>query len=205
MLASIMNRKGFTMIEMLIAIFIFGVLASGAHQILGTAVTTDEISGDKTTRLAEIQKAVSLMDRDFNQMANRNSRNTSYMTKRFIWAAKNIYDSDDWGIEFVRSGNLNPGGELDRNELSRVAYRLKHNRLERGTYTRTDPIENVQPHWEPILDKVSNFELRFRVTSGSTTWYQSINTNTLPAAVELSVTLEDVGKIIRVYQVAKND
>ncbi|MBQ8708750.1 MAG: type II secretion system minor pseudopilin GspJ [Succinivibrionaceae bacterium] len=200
-----MRNRGFTLIEVMISIFIFSILATGAYEILGSAVMTDEISGKKMQRLGEIQRAVNLLDHDFEQMAYRRNRYPSYGSTRYIWAEKNIFNSDDWGVEFVRSGFFNPGAMLDRNELQRVVYRLKDNNLERGTYSRSDPVQNQQPKWEVVISHVTNFELRFRVALNSLAWYQSINSNRLPVGVEMNLTLDDVGKIRREYYVVHYD
>ncbi len=194
-----MKNSGFTLIEVMISIFIFAILATGAYQVLGSAVMTDEVSGKKIERLGEIQRAINMLDHDFEQMAYRRNRYASYNSTKYIWAEKNILNSDDWGIEFVHSGFFNPGAILERNELQRVAYRLKNNNLERGTYTRSDPVQNQQPKWEVVISHVSNFELRFRVSLNSLAWYQSINSNKLPVGVEMSLVLDDVGKIRREY------
>jgi general secretion pathway protein J len=200
-----MKNAGFTLIEVLVSICIFAMVATSAYQVLGSAVLTDEVSGNRIQRLGEIQRAVAMMDRDFEAMAYRRNRYTAYNSTKYIWAEKNIFNSDDWGIEFVRSGFLNPGATLDRNELQRVAYRLKDNNLERGTYTRADPGQNQQPTWEVLISHVTNFELRFRVSMNSLAWYQSINSNKLPFGVEVSLVLDDVGKIRREYYVPHYD
>lgn len=61
-----MRNKGFTLIEVLVSIFIFAILASGSYQVLQSAVQTDEVSGRKIDRLAEIQKTFMIADRDFS-------------------------------------------------------------------------------------------------------------------------------------------
>ncbi len=196
-------KKGFTLIEVLISILIFAFLATGAYQVLGSAIDTDEIAGKKISRLGEIQKVISLMDMDFNHIAYRSNRYVTTSSHRYIWAQKNIYNSDDWAIEFVRASNMNPGAMLDRNELLRVAYRLKNNNLERGTYVRTDPAQNDEPNWEIVLKNVSRFEFRFNASSTSINWTGSTASTSLPHAIEVTMTLEDVGKIRRVYRVVR--
>jgi general secretion pathway protein J len=200
-----MRNSGFTLIEVMISILIFSILATGAYEILGAAVMTEEVSGKKMQRLGEIQRAVNLMDHDFEQMAYRRNRYPAYNATKYIWAGKNIFNSDDWGIEFVRTGFFNPGAMLDRNELQRVVYRLKENNLERGTYARSDPANTKEPNWEVVISHVTNFELRFRVSMNSLAWYQSINSNKLPFGVEVSLVLDDVGKIRREYYIPHYD
>lgn len=196
-------KKGFTLIEVLVSISIFAFLALGAYQVLGTSVTTDEVAGRKLTRLGEIQKAITMMDMDFEHIAFRNNRYVASNSHRYIWAQKNIYNSDDWAIEFVRSSYLNPGAMLDRNELQRVTYRLKNNNLERGTYPRSDPAQSDEPEWEVLLRNVSRFELRFNASPNVLNWIESQSPTTLPYGIEVNLTLDDTGKIRRVYKVIR--
>ena len=83
-----MRNKGFTLIEVLVSIFIFAILASGSYQVLQSAVQTDEVSGRKIDRLAEIQKTFMIADRDFSYMANRSNRYPSQGARRYIWSGK---------------------------------------------------------------------------------------------------------------------
>lgn len=200
-----MKNNGFTLIEVLVSIFIFAILATGSYQVLQSAIQTDEVSGRKIERLAEIQKTFTISDRDFSQMAYRSNRYPAYSTRKYIWAAKNILDSDDWGIEFVRNSLLNPGAMLNRSELQRVAYRLKNGELQRGTYARTDPLENQPPRWETLITGVSKFELKFRNSHGTKEWSDFARDSTLPVGVLFSITLDDYGKIQRIYMVLRDE
>lgn len=195
-----MKNLGFTLIEIVVSILIFALLSMGSYQILHTAIETDEIVGKKIDRLAEIQKAFNIIDRDFCQIAHRYNRYPAQNIKKYIWGAKNIFDSEDWGIEFVRDSYLNPGAMLDRNSLRRVVYRLRDNNLQRGTYLRSDPIENVLPTWENILSNVDSFELKFFADYTSSTWAGYVRETDLPKGAEVSIKLNDYGKIRREYK-----
>jgi general secretion pathway protein J len=200
-----MKNSGFTLVEVLVSIFIFAILATGSYQVLQSAVQTDEVSGRRIDRLAAIQKTFMIVDRDFSQMAHRNNRYPSQGVRRYVWAAKNILNSDDWGIEFVRNSLLNPGAMLNRSELQRVAYRLKDGELQRGTYDRQDPIEDRPPAWETLITGVSRFELKFKNARNAKDWSEFAREGTVPAGVLFSITLDDYGKIQRVSMVLRDE
>lgn len=65
---------GFTLIEVLVAIAIFASLSVGAYQVLNQVQRSNEISAERTARLAELQRAMVIMDADFRQMALRQFR-----------------------------------------------------------------------------------------------------------------------------------
>ena len=200
-----MRNKGFTLIEVLVSIFIFAILASGSYQVLQSAVQTDEVSGRKIDRLAEIQKTFMIADRDFSYMANRSNRYPGQGARRYSWSGKNILGSDDWGIEFVRSSLINPGAMLNRSELQRVAYRLKDGELQRGVYDRHDPIEDQPPQWSTLITGVSRFELKFRNNKNGKDWSDFARDGSVPFGVMFSITLEDYGQIRRIYMVLRDE
>ena len=188
-----MRNKGFTLIEVLVSIFIFAILASGSYQVLQSAVQTDEVSGRKIDRLAEIQKTFMIADRDFSYMANRSNRYPGQGARRYIWSGKNILGSDDWGIEFVRSSLINPGAMLNRSEL------------QRGVYDRHDPIEDQPPQWSTLITGVSRFELKFRNNKNGKDWSDFARDGSVPFGVMFSITLDDYGQIRRIYMVLRDE
>ncbi len=189
------SQTGFTLLEVLLALVIFAMLSLSAYAVLQGVIRNDEVSRDKITRLSELQRAFATLSRDFTQTIPRPVRINGETSTVLFQAERFQLNSDDGAVMFVRAGWLNPGGELRRSELQRVGYRLRQQTLERLTYLYPDAVTGTEPAATSLLSKVTAFSLRF-YRNGE--WLTQWNTPTeLPAAVEITLTLEDYGTIRR--------
>jgi general secretion pathway protein J len=82
------RETGFTLLEMLVAIAIFASLSMGAYQVLHGVLTSDEVAKKKETRLAELQLAFGLLERDVSQMVPRSGRSEGENNKVLLAASR---------------------------------------------------------------------------------------------------------------------
>jgi general secretion pathway protein J len=68
------SQRGFTLLEVLIAIAIFSVVSLASFTIFDTVLRGDESSKMRSERQNELQRAFLLMERDFTQIAKRTMR-----------------------------------------------------------------------------------------------------------------------------------
>lgn len=185
------RQRGFTLIEVLLALAIFAALSISAFQVLQGMMRSDSLSERKVQRLMAIQNAFSQLERDFTHIVPRRSRGNRWLFS----AARHQLNSEDWGTTFIRSGWPNPLGMLPRSELQYVAYRLRQHQLERLSYRHADPIPGAEPLVQPLLDEVSAFRLRFYSQNDwQDSWHSA---SQLPRAVEITLTLPEFGEITR--------
>ncbi|EFN8783097.1 Type II secretion system protein J precursor [Escherichia coli] len=189
--------KGFTLLEMLLALAVFAALSISAFQVLQGGIRAHELSLDKVRRLAELQRGVSQMERDLTQMIPRHSRGNEGQ----LLAAPHLLKSDDWGISFTRNSWLNPAGMLPRSELQWVGYRLRQQKLERLSYFHVDHPSGVSPDVKVMLDGVHAFRLRFFVNGAWQARWES--TGILPQAVEVTLVMDDFAELTRLFLVSK--
>lgn len=191
---------GFTLLEVLLALVVFATLSLSAYQVLQGVLKSDEKSRIKVERLATLQRSLALLERDFSQIINRPSRIQGEASSVVFQAARYQMESDDWSVSFVRGGWLNPGAVLPRSQLQKVGYRLREGKLERLSYLYVDPVIGTEPTVTPVLEQVKNFGLRFW---NGTEWVEEWSkSSALPTAVEVTLVLEDYGKIRRLFLVA---
>lgn len=191
------RQAGFTLLEMLVAIAIFASLSMGAYQVLQGVLTSDEVAKKKEVRLAELQLAFGLLDRDIGQMVPRSGRSEGENNKELLTAARFAQESDDWGMAFIRGGWLNPDGILPRSGLQRVGWRLKDRTLERLSYLYPDPAIGTEPRVQPVLARVTALRLYF-YDKGA--WLEEWNSrDVLPYGVAVELDLEDYGTLRRQF------
>jgi type II secretion system protein J len=62
------RQRGFTLLEIMIALTIFAVISTLAWQILDGAMRTSSATDTRAAKLNQLQRAWSLMERDFFQL-----------------------------------------------------------------------------------------------------------------------------------------
>lgn len=191
------TEQGFTLLELLVAIAIFAVLSLSAYQVLQGVMLQDEISKKKADRLAEIQRALLILERDFYAATPVLTRSDGNVSSQVFLAQPYLHQSDDWGITFIRNSWINPGWRLPRSDQEKLTYRLKNNQLERLNFDYPDPAPGSEPFKTQILSEVTAFKLRFFVGHGwQTSWQKR---NNLPEGVEVTIELVDLGTIKRIF------
>lgn len=194
-------QRGFTLIEVLVAIAIFASLSVGAYQVLNQVQRSNELSLERNERLKTLQRTLVFLNNDFRQMALRKTRtNGEEPSAKLIQWQDYLLDSDAKGVMFARSGWHNPEQQFPRGEVTKVGYRLKNDKLERVWWRYPDTPSGQQALVMPLIDKVESFNLSFYDgEEWQSNWEKS---NTLPHAVTVEIELKDYGKIERIYLIA---
>ncbi|MEE1675167.1 type II secretion system minor pseudopilin GspJ [Agarivorans aestuarii] len=192
-----MKQRGFTLLEMLVAIVIFALLTMAAYQVLQGVMRSDEISQRHGESLQALQRAMFFMQRDFTQLAPRSVRDETEEQRPLMMAEKYLLESDDMGIEMLVLGWRNPQSVIRRSHLQRVAYLLKDEKLIKRFYNHPDAVVGYEPREMVLLEDVEELNFRFHGSSG---WSQQVSdSNQLPRAVEVTLRHKDYGELRRVF------
>ncbi len=198
-------QKAFTLIEVLVAFAIFGILAAFAYGALSQTLLSAEILGERMDRLQAIQKSVRYLTQDFLQLAPRPVRQE--LGDSFDPALLTDFSSE-FALELTHGGWSNPVA-LPRGTLQRSAYRLEDDELVRYYWTVLDRTLSNEAIGVTILDGVESLLFRYLLDSGD--WIEQWPPPTLlgplglrqrPRAVEIVLTLQDEGEIRRIIEIA---
>ncbi|BDM62647.1 type II secretion system protein GspJ [Shewanella sp. NFH-SH190041] len=189
--------RGFTLLEMLIAIAIFAMLGLAANAVLQTVMTNDEVTKQFAARLKALQQGVGIMQRDLGQMVGRTPRLLEGgRSKALFQAGPHLLDSQSDGLSFFRLGWLNPEGMLPRGSIQAVAYVQVEDRLERWYFPYPDPELGAEPIKTVLMTGVLEVKYAFFI-NGS--WQRQVDGTTMPQAIAVDIELEHLGRIERKF------
>lgn len=199
-------QRGFTLIEILIAMAIFTLIGLASTGLLTTVIDSNDISEDRFAKLQLLQRAMITIERDLQQAVPRAIRYNGEK-QDMVMAGGKLDGSDDDGIGFVRGGWHNPQLMLPRSTLQYVAYRLNENRLERLYSNYVDNVIGYEPKVRVLLEDIESLNIEFLATSSNESldededlsWNESYKGTALPRAVAIEFVSKDFGKIRREF------
>lgn len=193
--------SGFTLLELLVALSIFSILSVMAYGGLQTVITTKQSSQQAAERIAEIQLVMMRVSNDLRQAVTRKVRDEH---GDFLQAMQ----SSDQTMAWTRLGYRNPA-QLKRSNVQRVAYKLEQQKLIRVTWPVLDLAQDTEAMESEVLSKLESIEWRF--LNNEKEWLSSWPEDgekaelfPLPKAVELTIELQDWGKIRRLILMAND-
>jgi len=197
-------QRGFTLVEILVAIAIFSLIASASTAVLTNVIAASEQSSQSIERLQSLQRAMMVIERDLLQAVNRAPRigGVDNNTTVFFGGAGEMQSTHD-GVSFVRNGWQNPMWLLPRSNMQGVAYRLNSdNVLERLHTLFVDNDLGVDPIVRPLLTGVTDLNIEFMVAINSRneiSWDESYKGNKVPKGIAIEITTKDFGVIRREF------
>ncbi|WP_455199542.1 type II secretion system minor pseudopilin GspJ [Kaarinaea lacus] len=200
------RQAGFTLLELIVTLAIFGLLSVLAYGSLNTVLKGKQVTEEHATRLAQLQRTFLWLERDIEQTVNRSIRDEYGDSQMAITGV----EVGRYQLELTRAGWRNPAGRA-RSNLQRVAYSIRDEKLVRSYWNVLDRAQDSQPLETELLDGVTRMELRFLSiqSNNEQEWADSWPNYALggqptgdpPQAVEVTLETEAEGRLTRLFRV----
>lgn len=190
-------QRGFTLVEMLLAIALFAMLSLTALTVFRGVLKNDEITQRKSTQLTQLQRALAIVERDLTQAQARAPTGDKRWPAAPEFAVLQTAGEEggDFQLLLIRNGWPNPQARLPRATQERVAYRYRQGRLERLSYPNLSSPQ-AAARSVLLLSEVTRFQLRFyRQGEWLTAWRAG---GLLPQAVEIAIDTPALGEVRRI-------
>lgn len=180
---SVPKDSGFTLIELMVALFIFAMLAAAGVSLLSFGVRAQAAATQRLEDIADLRRFSTLLASDLAQALPRIARGPDGQPMRAFTG--NDGRSDPLLMGYVRSGWTNPDG-APRAGIQRVDVIFVDGRLTRTAYPMVDG--SVAPAGVVLADRVEQLTMRYRDRKGE--WrprWDNALLDVTPAAVEMTV------------------
>lgn len=198
------RQRGFTLIEILVAVAVAAILAVMAFESMQQALKSRERIKEHAARLQSLQYTMRSFVQDLSQLSARPVREplgTEYQAA--------VYGGAE--LVFTRGGWTNPVG-VERSSLQRVRYVLRDNKLYREYWLVLDAQLQPPPIPRLLLDGVLNLKIRYmdEARQWQDSWPPAAQAGGAltkrelghrPLAVELTLETKDFGVLTRVIEV----
>jgi general secretion pathway protein J len=191
------HARGFTLVELLVALAIFAVLSGFAYRSLGAMLDAREHLREEARKWRDIAVFVSRLERDLGSIVQRPSRGASGVLLSPVSSSLDTQNEGE-GLALTRAGS-----PLQENALAapqRVGYRLRDGNVERLSWTALDAAPREEPASIAILGNVRALTFRFldpKSGEWRLAWAPPGSNQPVPAAVEATVELASGEKIVR--------
>ena len=181
--------KGFTLVEMLVALLVFSLLSAAGVAVLGFAADNRAVVRERMDEIAALQSARALIKTDLEQIADRRTRADGGVPTRSLSGG----ESDAAPVlAFTRRGWDNPDA-APRAAMQYVEYRLVEDRLERRARPALDGSGLGEP--QVLLRGVRELDVAFYARGSWAPAWAPTADRALPQAIRLQMDLESFGEV----------
>ena len=195
--------NGFSLIEMVVAIGIFAIIAAISYAAMNQFIDTRDALEDRHRSLAKLNLFFAMMERDLRYAQPRSIRDGLGETEAALVAGDDGFLAQG---EVLRWTTSNPNTEfVELQSLQRIALRKGDDNLYRVSWRVLDRDFDSVGSSRRILENVSNLSVRFfRYDTDNALLSEEIwlDPERLPAGMEMIITLNDGHEYRRVIEIA---
>jgi general secretion pathway protein J len=187
------KHNGFTLIEILIALTVFAILATLTSSSLYYAFNTRARVNEQAERLNNLQLAVSIIQQDTSQIVERSIRGNEMRLFPIIMGLTHY-------LEFTRDGHINPKSQDKRSTLKRIALVCLEGKLLHRTWISLDPANRNNYSDKVLIDNLTDCHFNYlnQNLQSLAEWREQAMTQNqrpepFPKAIQINLTLKDWG------------
>ena len=149
------SQRGFTLIEVLVSLFIFSIISIGATTALTQSLKTKEQLASVMDELSEINIARTIIKNDMSAITLRASRDELGDKRPY-----SLFSDSTVLLSFTRRGLENPGGLEKRGDLERVNYVFEEGSLIRISYEHENPGQMPNTYRLVLLKNIEDIKIK---------------------------------------------
>ena len=150
------RQAGFTLVEMLVSMFIFSIISIGTMGALTSTIASKDQIKTRMDALAKFETGRAIILTDMANIRLRENRD-AYGNNELYLMSGGVNDL----LNFTRGGRDNPGGILPRSDLQRVRYVFEDGQLIRRVLAHENP-SPVTPEFDRVLmDDLVSADIEF--------------------------------------------
>lgn len=188
-------NKGFTLIEILLALTIFAILATITSSTLYYSFNARTQVNIQANQLNDLQMAISIIQQDTTQAINRPIRGNEMRLFPAVIGQGQYF-------EFTRGGFVNPQSTMKRSTLKRVAFVCSGDKLLHRTWNTLDAINRKSYQDRTLLTNLNECAFSYFSQNLQTLsdWREQTN-EPFPKSVQVNLDLKDWGKISLLFTI----
>jgi len=147
---------GFTLVEMLVALFIFSVISVGTLGSLQSAIQAKDATAAATARHEDLSLLRASLRADLSQMVLRENRDPFGGIDEIVFRG-----GFNELLDFTRIGRVNPAGVFARSDIQRVRYIVEDGKFIRRTLAHENPAPLTENRDRVLISGISSADISF--------------------------------------------
>ena len=203
------KQSGFTLVEVLVALFIFSILSAASLAVLTTTLRSKDLMARKSDELRERATMRILMKSDFtNTLALPKTDEFGQPDQIIFMGGSQFGGGNHDGERFLslsRTAWDNPGGLEKRSNLQAVAYVLRDKTLIRQVWARFNPVIATPVLEQNLMSGVEKITLGFfDGENWQDKWLTGappLGVSTIPILASVELEFESGDKLRQVFRI----
>ena len=201
--AHIDRQRGFTLVEVLIALFIFSLISVGATSALTSSLRGQTQMQERLDEISDLENMRALVRGDMASVILRSRREPYGNIEPYV-----MQSGGETLLDFTRTGRSNPMGD-PRGDLQRIAYLFQDGQFIRRSYSQVNPAPQSGHIDRILMSDIAEAKLQLVSYNSALSIESSLegyalqieNTDQVEGAIKLSLVLENEQTLTQYFEI----